>query len=115
MRAFGRAVRPLIQDGLAFGADIGTQAADLEDLFEGAGLPSQGTGLLSEVKDGEPVENHVTGYGVVVAAEAACEFAGIDIAGATVAIEGFGKVGPGWPATSPRQAPGWSPCPRSTG
>lgn len=95
MRAFGRAVKPLIVAGLAFGADIGTEAEDLDYVFEGAELPPQGTGLMAEKKDGEPIENHVTGYGVVVAAEAACEFAGIDINGASVAIEGFGKVGGG--------------------
>jgi glutamate dehydrogenase/leucine dehydrogenase len=95
MRAFGRAVKPLIPAGLAFGADIGTEAEDLDAVFEGAELPPQGTGLMAEKKDGEPIENFVTGYGVVVAAEAACEFAGIDLRGATVAIEGFGKVGGG--------------------
>jgi len=95
LRAFGRAVRPLIEAGLAFGADIGTEAEDLEFVFEGAGLSHQGTGLMAETKDGELIENHVTGYGVVVAAEAACRFAGIDMKGASVAIEGFGKVGGG--------------------
>jgi glutamate dehydrogenase/leucine dehydrogenase len=95
MRAFGRAVKPLILAGLAFGADIGTEAEDLDFVFEGAELPPQGTGLMAEKKDGEPIENHVTGYGVVVAAEAACDIAGIDIKGASVAIEGFGKVGGG--------------------
>jgi glutamate dehydrogenase/leucine dehydrogenase len=95
MRSFGRAVKPLIPAGLAFGADIGTEAEDLDFIFEGAGLPPQGTGLMAQKKDGEPIENHVTGYGVVVAAKAACEFAGIDIRGAAVAIEGFGKVGGG--------------------
>lgn len=95
MRAFGRAVKPLIPAGLAFGADIGTEAEDLDDVFEGAELPPQGTGLMAEQKDGEPIENHVTGYGVVVAAEEACAFAGLDLKGATVAIEGFGKVGGG--------------------
>jgi glutamate dehydrogenase/leucine dehydrogenase len=95
MRSFGRAVKPLIPAGLAFGADIGTEAEDLDFVFEGAGLPPQGTGLMAQRKDGEPIENHVTGYGVVVAAREACEFAGIDIRGAAVAIEGFGKVGGG--------------------
>jgi glutamate dehydrogenase/leucine dehydrogenase len=95
LRAFGRAVKPLIPAGLAFGADIGTEAEDLDYVFEGAELPPQGTGLMAEKKDGEPIENHVTGYGVVVAAEGACELAGIDMKGASVAIEGFGKVGGG--------------------
>lgn len=95
MRSFGRAIKPLLVSGLAIGPDIGTEAGDLGLVFEGAGLPMQGTGLMAQTKDGEPLENHVTGYGVVVAARVACEFAGIDIRGATVAIEGFGKVGGG--------------------
>ncbi len=95
MRAFGRAVKPLIPAELAFGADIGTEAEDLDLVFEGAEMPPQGTGLMAEQKDGEAIENHVTGYGVVVAAGVACEFAGLDLKGATVAIEGFGKVGGG--------------------
>ncbi|MBM3149494.1 MAG: hypothetical protein FJZ88_05635, partial [Chloroflexi bacterium] len=53
------------------------------------------SGLALQEKDGEPLEDHATGYGVVVAARAACEFAGIDPKAATVAIEGFGKVGGG--------------------
>ncbi|UCD58368.1 MAG: Glu/Leu/Phe/Val dehydrogenase, partial [Candidatus Hydrogenedentota bacterium] len=95
MRAFGRAVRPLIKANLSFGADIGTEASDLAYVYEGAELRWESAGLLTEEKDGEPLENHVTGYGVAVAAKAACEFAGIDVNGATVAIEGFGKVGGG--------------------
>jgi len=49
---------------------------------------------LKEI-DGEPLENHATGYGVVEAAKAACEIAGLDMADSTAAIEGFGKVGTG--------------------
>jgi glutamate dehydrogenase (NAD(P)+) len=95
MRAFGRAAKPLIESRLSFGADIGTEAGDLPMIYEGAELEWPSAGLLTEEKDGEPLENHVTGYGVAQAAQAACEFAGIDIRGATVAIEGFGKVGGG--------------------
>ena len=95
LRAFGRILKPLMQDGLNFGADIGTEVKDLAFIFEGAEMDSSFTGLMLEEKDGEPLENHATGYGVVVAAKAACEFAGLDINGATMAIEGFGKVGGG--------------------
>jgi glutamate dehydrogenase/leucine dehydrogenase len=95
MRAFGRATRPLIESGLSFGADIGTEGSDLPFVYEGANLEWSSAGLLTEEKDGEPLENHVTGYGVAIAAEAACEYSGVDINGATVAIEGFGKVGGG--------------------
>jgi glutamate dehydrogenase (NAD(P)+) len=74
---------------------MGTDALDTAIFREAAGLPSRGPSLARQEKDGEPIENHATGYGVVVAARAACEFAGIELKGATVAIEGFGKVGGG--------------------
>lgn len=95
MKSFGRAIKPLLQTGLTVGADIGTDAADLAVIYEGAEVPWSSTGLVMEEKDGEPLENHATGYGVVVAARAACDFVGIDMAGASAAIEGFGKVGGG--------------------
>lgn len=63
--------------------------------IDGAGVLQVSTGLARQEKDGEPLEDHATGYGVVVAAEAACGFAGMELKGATVAIEGFGKVGGG--------------------
>ena len=95
MLAFGRAIKPLMQSGLNIGADIGTDADDLAVIHEGAGMPWNTTGLVMQEKDGEPLENHATGYGVVAAARAACEFAGVTVNGATAAIEGFGKVGGG--------------------
>ena len=74
---------------------MGTNADDLAIIYEGAGVPWRSTGLAQQEKEGEPLEDHTTGYGVVVAAEAACGFAGTELKGATVAIEGFGKVGGG--------------------
>ena len=96
LRAFGKAVAPLFSAGVVgLGADMGTDAEDTAIFREAAGFPPRGPGLALEEKDAEPIENHATGYGVVVAAKAACEFAGIDLRGAAVAIEGFGKVGGG--------------------
>jgi len=95
LRAFGKAVKPLLEAGLILGADMGTDAEDVVTIYEGAGVLSTSTGLARQKKDGEPLEDHATGYGVVVAAEAACEFSGMELKGATVAIEGFGKVGGG--------------------
>jgi len=95
LRAFGKAVKSLITAGLGLGTDMGTDAGDLAAIYEGAGFPSRGSSLAEQEKDGEPLENHATGYGVVVAAKSACEFAGVELKGATVAIEGFGKVGGG--------------------
>lgn len=95
LRAFGRAVRPLLETGVIVGADIGTDMHDVATVYDAAGVPPGFSGLSSELRDGEPLENHATGYGVVVAAREACAFAGRELAGARVAIEGFGKVGGG--------------------
>jgi len=95
MHAFGRAIKPLLEKGITVAADIGTDGHDVDAIYAGAGLDNKSTGLSLEEIDGEPLENHATGYGVVVAAKAACEFADINIKDATVAIEGFGKVGGG--------------------
>ncbi len=95
MKAFGRAAKPLLQAGTMVGSDIGTDATDVAHIYEGAGMPYRSSGLAHAQKDGDPLENHATGYGVVVAARGACEFAGFDLAGASVAIEGFGKAGGG--------------------
>ena len=95
LRSFGKAVKPLLSTGITVAADIGTDARDVATIYEGAEVPLQSTGLALEEIDGEPLENHATGYGVVVAAKAALEQAGMDIKGASVGIEGFGKVGGG--------------------
>ena len=95
MKAFGKAIKPLLQSGLIIGADIGTCAEDLALIHEGAEIPFNYTGLSLQEKEGEPLENHATGYGAVVAARAASEFGGFDLRGATVALEGFGKAGGG--------------------
>jgi len=95
LRAFGNAIKPLLTAGVTLGADMGTDARDVATIYEGAGIPSGSTGLARQEKDGEPLEDHATGYGVVVAAKAACDFAGMKLKGATIAIEGFGKVGGG--------------------
>jgi glutamate dehydrogenase (NAD(P)+) len=94
LRAYGKAVKPLLTAGtVRLGADMGTDARDTELIREGAGLlPSRGSALPREQGE-EPIGDQATAYGVVVAARAACEFAGMELKGARVAIEGFGKVG----------------------
>jgi len=95
MKSFGNAVKALLSSGIILAADMGTDNDDVALFFEGAGLPKRFTGLSTQDYEGEPLEDHITGYGVVVAALAACKLAGIGIKGAKVAIEGFGKVGGG--------------------
>lgn len=96
MRAYGKAIRPLIQARmLAVGADMGTSHADLVWVREECGQAAPKVSLTLQEKDGELLEYHYTGYGVVVAARVACEFRGMNISRTTAAIEGFGKVGSG--------------------
>jgi glutamate dehydrogenase (NAD(P)+) len=94
LRAFGKAVRPLLAEGLIrLGADMGTDAKDVAMIREGAGLPPSRSTALQQEAGEDPIGDQATAYGVVVAAKSACEFAGMELKGATVAIEGFGKVG----------------------
>jgi glutamate dehydrogenase (NAD(P)+) len=95
MLAFGAAIKPLLASGVTLAADMGTDNDDVAAFFEGAGVPSRFTGLSTQKIEGVPLEDHCTGYGVVVAAVSACSMAGINLEGASVAIEGFGKVGGG--------------------
>jgi glutamate dehydrogenase (NAD(P)+) len=96
-RAFGKAMKPLYKANIVlYGSDMGVHDADVKIFREEAGYASPSQADYSqELRDGEPLENHFTGYGVVVSAKEACKFSGINISGAKVAIEGFGKVGGG--------------------
>jgi glutamate dehydrogenase (NAD(P)+) len=95
LKAFGRAIKPLLEAGVNVASDMGTDDDDVDCMYEGAGIPHRSTGLTKHQIDGEPLENHATGYGVVVAAQAGCEYIGVAMKGASVAIEGFGKAGGG--------------------
>lgn len=95
MMSFGNAIKPLLSSGIVVAADMGTDNDDVALFFEGAGLPKRFTGLSTQYDEGEPLEDHVTGYGVVVAALAACRLAKVAVQGAAAAVEGFGKVGGG--------------------
>lgn len=91
--AFVDAVRPLVTAGVYFpGADMGTSAKDFAPLYAGSGRVR---GLGEQDFEGMPLEDQLTGYGVVVATHAACECLSWPLRGARVAIEGFGKVGAG--------------------
>ncbi len=95
LKSFGKLAKPIMESGLAVGADMGTSSEDVELIYQSAGIDFPDSGLTASKKDGEPMENHATGYGVVVAAKAGCKAAGIELEGATVAIEGFGKAAGG--------------------
>lgn len=95
--AYGRHVAPFLRQLMYIpGADMGTSDRDVARIYEFAGIKEMApSGLTLREKEGMPLEDHLTGYGVVVAAKTACELIGMSMTGATVAIEGFGKVGGG--------------------
>ena len=85
-------IRPLTEGGrFLTGPDMGTSEEDFGPLRERRAAPT----AISAVIGGVPFEDVLTGYGVVVAAETALRSGGGGLAGRSVAIEGFGKVGGG--------------------
>ena len=88
--AFGAAIGPLLRRGVfILGEDMGCRPADLRRISYGAGMaPTPTTTHTSQRGSG-----HWAGLGTAVATAAALEHAGCRVAGARVAIEGFGRVG----------------------
>lgn len=96
MQAFGRALAPYLKSRTALvGPDMGIGVDDLVEIYAAAGAEYPRSGLYAREIDGLPLEFHITGHGVYVAARAAFEIAGRPFEGATVAVEGFGHVGVG--------------------
>ena len=93
--SFGKAVGPLIKSGLGIGVDMGMTTRDVEVIYKGAGVKRKTAGILMKTFNGNPVENYATSYGLMQTTIVSCEFAGMDLNKARVAIEGFGKVGSG--------------------
>lgn len=93
--AFLHALRPFAERRMYLpGTDMGTTEEDFHLLYTD-GTRHRSGGLLKQVVDGLPLEDQLTGFGVVESARIAAEFFDIPVNGATVAIEGFGKVGGG--------------------
>ncbi|HKA52737.1 MAG TPA: Glu/Leu/Phe/Val dehydrogenase dimerization domain-containing protein [Candidatus Binatia bacterium] len=95
LTAFLTALRPFFEKRLYLpGADMGTSEADFQPLRD-RGSGGHYSGLRSQLFEGLPIEDQLTGFGVVEAARTAAEFFAVPFSGARVAIEGFGKVGGG--------------------
>jgi glutamate dehydrogenase (NAD(P)+) len=88
LEAYKRALEPYAAVFLT-GPDMGTSAADFLPLDDGP-LP-----LWAKTHEGLGMDDLATGHGVKAAAEAALAHLGCGLEGATVAVEGFGKVGAG--------------------
>jgi glutamate dehydrogenase/leucine dehydrogenase len=88
MARYCEEIRPLVQERrFGTGPDLGTSESDFTPLRDPSAPPSVMTATIG----GDSIEDLVTGFGVVVAAETAMG----SVDGASFAIEGFGKVGGG--------------------
>ncbi len=88
VRAFGRAIADLREyiPGPDMGTDERCMAYLQDEIGRAVGLP--------RVLGGIPLDEiGATGFGLAVCAEVAQEFAGIELRGARVAVQGFGAVG----------------------
>ena len=88
LAAYQRALAPY-SDVFLTGPDMGTSPADFLDGGEDP-LP-----LWAQTHEGLGMDDLATGHGVKASAEAALAHLGRPLEGATVAVEGFGKVGAG--------------------
>lgn len=108
LRGFIEAMRPFIAERYATGADLGTREDDIIAACQLAGLihplqagfKSEGGAGLSRVKqalaltsEGVPITELIAGYGVAECTAEAMQVLGLPLAGATVALQGFGNVG----------------------
>ena len=95
MDAFLQVLQPLYEKRTYYpGADMGTSDDDFLPLRNELGKRRY-SGLRTKQFAGLPLEDQLTGFGVVESALVAAKAFQLPVHGATVAIEGFGKVGGG--------------------
>jgi glutamate dehydrogenase (NAD(P)+) len=84
MKAFGRAIAPLVQQSVYFpGVDLGTTLDDLYAIMEGAGRPLMGPQIDASLG---------TALTIFETIKQVASYRGLEMTGLRVAIEGFGKV-----------------------
>ncbi len=103
IQSFARAIKPLTPKMYIAGPDVNTGEREMKWFVEATGNWHSATGKPADLcmkifgKKGErcgiPHEFGSTGFGVAQATAVAAEVYGLNIKGATVAIEGFGNVG----------------------
>ncbi|HEY5600781.1 MAG TPA: glutamate dehydrogenase, partial [Patescibacteria group bacterium] len=86
------ALKNLVPKEYIAGPDVATGEEEMAVFVEVNGSPKAATGKPQSMK-GLPHELGSTGIGVAWATLVACQHVKLNIAGATVAIEGFGNVG----------------------
>lgn len=110
LRRFLQAMAPLIEQRWTMGEDFGVQQSSIDAILPGIGLTSSIQAAyqvvsdpeaararmqtaFASIVDGVSLDELVGGYGVAQAALAAMRRQGIDPAGATAVIQGFGSMG----------------------
>jgi glutamate dehydrogenase (NAD(P)+) len=108
LQGFIEAIRPFIAERYATGADLGTHEDEIIAACQLAGLthPLQagfktegGTGLnrikqgLALTSEGIPITELIAGFGVAECTMEAATLLGLELEGATLALQGFGNVG----------------------
>ncbi|MBI1838991.1 MAG: Glu/Leu/Phe/Val dehydrogenase [Candidatus Colwellbacteria bacterium] len=103
VQSFARKIKALMPKYYIAGPDVNTGEKEMQWFVEATGNWRTATGKPANLcmkvfgkpgeKCGIPHEFGSTGFGVAEATAIAAEMKGIDIKGATVAIEGFGNVG----------------------
>ena len=93
LRAFARTLRNEVPEEYVFGLDMGLTERDAAVLADELGDRGAAVGLPRALGGLPYDELGVTGFGVAEAADAAAAVIGLPMAGATVAIQGFGAVG----------------------
>ncbi len=99
IQAFSKAIKPLCPREYIAGPDMNTSETEMQWFVEANGSLKSATGKPSHLcvkpgqKCGIPHEYGSTGFGVYHATVIACHHLGMDLKGATVAIEGLGNVG----------------------
>lgn len=108
LQRFIGAIRPYVAERYATGADLGTHEDEIIKACQLAGLThplqagfkNEGDGALERVRqalalssEGQPITELMAGYGVAECTLEACDVLGIEVRGATVALQGFGNVG----------------------
>lgn len=93
LRAFARALKNEVPSEYVFGLDMGLTETDAAIIADEIGDRGATVGLPRAL-GGLPYDQlGVTGYGVAEATDAAAQHLGFPLAGARVAIQGFGAVG----------------------
>lgn len=93
LRAFARALSNEVPAEYVFGLDMGLTEDDAAILVDELGTRGGAVGLPRSLGGLPYDELGVTGFGVAEAVDAGATFIGLELKGATVAIQGFGAVG----------------------